>query len=47
MTGRELIMFILENHLEDVECLTEMKKKIPGVKIGEKFYIPEDTENPF
>lgn len=46
MTGRELIMFILENNLEDVECLTEMKK-IPGVKIGEKFYILEDTENPF
>lgn len=74
MTGRELIMFILENHLEDVECLTDDKlpgfiaveeaavrwgcgphtvmaltemKKIPGVKFGEKFYIPEDTKNPF
>lgn len=28
MTGRDLIIFILENHLEDVECITD--NKIPG-----------------
>lgn len=74
MTGRELIIFILENHLEDfiiyengeipgfmtaeeaavkwgcgshtVMALIKMEK-IPGVKIGETFYIREDVENPF
>lgn len=71
MTGRDLIIYILENSLEDepvfkdgkfigfitdAEAAVRLKtgistvqamcnlKILPGVKIGEKFYIPANTK---
>ena len=73
MTGRDLIIFILENRLEDQLVIKDGKivgfitpdeaavkmnvgtatiyvwiwqKRIPAVRVGDRFYIPANCERP-